>query len=197
MGDCRLCGPEAGFLRGLHRKCHSLQESGWDEMEEMATRTAESSGFSQAPLRLDLMAVPQRSFYDGTGINAAIAGGWHRAVSSSMADGILSLEKERLRDFRDQFSVQGGGGAGVTLVLGGRDRVMLDARPPYPARPLQISRNWNRRFGAWASRRPGRENCWSRLGGPRLKVHRRTASCRWTRKPPLWATPTNFGLSDH
>lgn len=112
MGDCRLCGPESGFLRGLHRKCHSLQESGWDEMVEMATRTAESSGFSQAPLRLDLMAVPQRSFYDGAGINAAIAGGWHRAVSSSMADGILSLEKERLCDFRDQFSVQGGAAPG-------------------------------------------------------------------------------------
>ena len=61
MGDCPLCGPEASFLRGVHRKCHSLQESCWDEMVEIAPRAAESSGFSQAPLRLDLMAVPQRS----------------------------------------------------------------------------------------------------------------------------------------
>ena len=98
-------------------------------MVDMAARAAESPAFSQSQLRLDLVAVAQRSFYDGVGINAAIAEGWHRAVSRSMADGILTLEEEeRLRDFRDRFSVTGQGGVDATLAQGARGRVMLDAR---------------------------------------------------------------------
>ena len=49
-----------------------------------AARVAESPGFSQTQLRLGLLAVAQRTSFDGEGINAAIAeGGWHRAVKSS------------------------------------------------------------------------------------------------------------------
>ena len=38
MGDCKLCGEKASFLRRVHSKCNSIRESGLQEMTEMATR---------------------------------------------------------------------------------------------------------------------------------------------------------------
>ena len=83
MGDCRLCGRKAGFLRKVHGECQTVEEAGWTEMVAMATRVAETTSFNQQDLRLELMAVAQRSFYDGDGINVAVAGGWYRAVRAS------------------------------------------------------------------------------------------------------------------
>ena len=129
MGDCQHCGEKAGLFRSAHGECRSVHNAGWDEMVAVAARAAESPGFSQTQLRLDLLAIAQRSFYDGEGINAAIAEGWHCAVKSSLADGILTQEEEaRLRDFRDRFAVVGPGDAGEVLDRAARDRVMLDAR---------------------------------------------------------------------
>ena len=105
------------------------QEVGWNEMVVMAARAAEAISFNQRDLRLELMAVAQRSFYDGDGINAAIAEGWHRAVTASPTDGILTRSEEaRLREFREQFAVAVPEDAAAALELGARDRVMLDAR---------------------------------------------------------------------
>ena len=129
MGDCRLCGQKAGFLRSVHGQCRSAQEAGWDEMVAMAARAAEAPGFSQERLRLEMVEVATRSYHDGDGINRAIAEGWHRAVASSLADGILTHdEEERLRDFRDRFAVQAPDDAESALEKGALDRVMLDAR---------------------------------------------------------------------
>ena len=98
-------------------------------MVVMAARAAEAISFNQRDLRLELMAVAQRSFYDGDGINAAIAEGWHRAVTASLTDGILTQSEEaRLREFREQFAVAVPEDAAAALELGARDRVMLDAR---------------------------------------------------------------------
>ena len=106
-----------------------MQESGWDEMVSMAAKAAEATTFNQRELRLELMTIAQRSFYDGDGINAAIAEGWHRAVRSSLADGILTQDEEaRLREFREQFAVAVPEDADAALEVGARDRVMLDAR---------------------------------------------------------------------
>ena len=113
----------------MHGECRSAQEVGWNEMVAMAARAAEATSFNQRDLRLELMAVAQRSFYDGDGINAAIAEGWHRAVTASLADGILTQSEEaRLREFREQFAVAVPEDAAAALELGARDRVMLDAR---------------------------------------------------------------------
>ena len=130
MGDCRYCGEKARFLRSVHRECQEMRDRGWEEMVAVAAQAAGSLNFSQTQLRLDLLQIAQRSYYDGEGINAAIAEGWHRAIKASLADGIVTQEEEaRLREFRDRFTVddQRGDGTAV-LVRAARDRVMLDAR---------------------------------------------------------------------
>ena len=113
----------------MHGECRSAQEAGWNEMVAMVARAAEAPIFNQRDLRLEMLAVAQRSFHDGDGINAAIAEGWHHAVRASLADGILTQDEEtRLREFREQFAVAAVQDADVALELGARDRVMLDAR---------------------------------------------------------------------
>ncbi len=130
MGNCRHCGEKAGFLRSAHRECQDLKDRGWEEMVAVAAQAAGSPSFSQTQLRLDLLEIAQRSHFDGEGVNAAIAEGWHRAIKDSLADGILTQDEEnRLRDFRDRFTVEDRGNDGAAaLDRAARDRVMLDAR---------------------------------------------------------------------
>ena len=63
MGDCRYCGKKAGLLRSAHRECREARDAGWSEMVDEAARAAASRGFSQTQLRLDLLAIAQRSFF--------------------------------------------------------------------------------------------------------------------------------------
>lgn len=94
-------------MRRIHGQCRSTHEAGWGELVATAAEAAESRGFSQVKLRQEMLEVARRSFHDGDGINRAIAEGWHRAVSASLADGILTRdEEERLRDFRERFAGQ-------------------------------------------------------------------------------------------
>lgn len=130
MGDCRHCGKKAGFLRSTHRECQDIKDRGWEEMVALTAQAAGSFGFSQTQVRLDLMEIAKRSYYDGEGINAAIAEGWHRAIKASLADGVLTQKEEaRLREFRDGFAIEDQGSDGAAaLGRAARDRVMTDAR---------------------------------------------------------------------
>ena len=95
-----------------------------------AAEAAEDPRFSHTRLRLDLLDIAKRSFFDGEGINAAIAEGWHRAVKSSLSDGILTQREEsRLRDFRERLAIEEAKNEGTALLEGAaRDRLVLDAR---------------------------------------------------------------------
>ena len=95
-------------------------------MVAMAAGAAASTAFSQTQLRLDLLAVAQRLFFDGDGINAAVAEGWHRAVKERLSGCILTQNEEaRLREFRDRFAVEALHEAEATLVEAARDRNMV------------------------------------------------------------------------
>ncbi len=130
MADCKHCGNKAGFLRRVHGECQSARDRGWQEMVATAAQAAAAPGFSQTQLRRDLLDIAKRSFFDGEGINAAIAEGWHRAVADSLSDGILTQDEEaRLRDFRDKFAIEDRrDNAAAALERAAQDRVMLDAR---------------------------------------------------------------------
>ena len=130
MGNCKHCGNGAGFLRGVHGECQSAYEQGWGEMVAIAAEAAEDPQFSHAQLRLDLMDIAKRSFFDGEGINAAITEWWHRAVKASLSDGILTQQEEsRLRDFRERLAIDEVLNEGTEMLEGAvRDRLMLDAR---------------------------------------------------------------------
>lgn len=130
MGDCRHCGKKAGFFRSAHRECEEIRSRGWEEMVAAAAQAAGTSSFSSTQLRLDLLDIAKRSFFDGEGINAAISEGWRRAIKASLSDGIITQEEEaRLREFRDRFAIQDrGDDESAALGRAARDRVMLDAR---------------------------------------------------------------------
>ena len=72
MANCKHCGQKAGFLRRAHSQCKTAHEQGWQEMVAAATQAAAGPTFSQTQLRLDLLDIAKRSFYNGDSINAAI-----------------------------------------------------------------------------------------------------------------------------
>ena len=130
MGDCKYCGGKAGFFRRTHGECQEVHQRGWDEMVAVAAEAAEDPRFSHTQLRMQLLDIAGWSFYDGEGINAAIAEGWHRAIRESLSDGILSRQEEsRLREFRDRLAIDESRNDGAEVLdVAARDRVMLDAR---------------------------------------------------------------------
>ena len=131
MGNCRLCGEKAGFLRRMHSECDSIRARGLQEMTEMAARAVLAPGATEAQLRDDLLEMAQRSYVAPDGIDAVIAEAWHRAVGDSFSDGILTREEEaRLLEFRNRFAIAGDkvDTSLAALEKGARDRVMLDAR---------------------------------------------------------------------
>ena len=54
MGDCRLCGEQAGFLRRVHGECESIRANGLEEMTDMAARAVMARNTKEAQLRSDL-----------------------------------------------------------------------------------------------------------------------------------------------
>ena len=131
MGDCRLCGEKAGFLRKVHGECESIRANGLEEMTNMAARAVLARGTKEAQLRSDLLVVARRSYVSPNSIDAVIAEAWHRAVGNSFSDGILTAEEEaRLLEFRNRFAISGSevDKSLAALEKGARDRVMLNAR---------------------------------------------------------------------
>ncbi len=133
MGSCKHCGQKAGFLRRSHKDCDNTHQAGRQRMVAMVAQAAGQSHFSEDALLGDLETIAAGSYIDDDGIRAAIAEGWHQAVREGLADGILTQDEEaRLRDFREQFTIEEQNKAAHTAVAdldrAARDRVMLDAR---------------------------------------------------------------------
>ena len=131
MGDCKLCGEKAGFLRKIHNECDSIRANGMEEMTEMAARAVMAPNTREVQLRADLLQIAQRSYVHPDNIDAVIAEAWHRAVGDSFSDGILTAQEEaRLLEFRNRFAIDGSGvdKSLAALEKGARDRVMLNAR---------------------------------------------------------------------
>lgn len=133
MGNCKYCGQKAGFLRRSHKDCDNAHQTGRQQMIALVADAAGESNFSEAALLSDLETIAAGSYIDADGIRAAIAEGWHQAVKEWLADGILTQDEEaRLRDFRNQFAIDGqdrvGQDAAAQLHRAARDRMMLDAR---------------------------------------------------------------------
>ena len=134
MGGCRYCGQKAGFLRGKHKACETIYQSGRQRMVDLVAEAAGQPGFSEATLLDNMSAIARSSFIDADGARAIIAEGWHQAVQEGLADGILTQEEEaRLRDFRDRLAIdddqnRAGRDAGEQLDRASRDRLMQDAR---------------------------------------------------------------------
>ena len=133
MGNCKYCGGKAGFLRGKHQECDTAHQTGRAQMVTLVEQTAGGPDFSEAALLENLSAIAASAYVDSDGIRAVIAEGWHNAVKSGLADGILTqAEEARLREFRDQFAIAESGksafAANAQLERAARDRVMLEAR---------------------------------------------------------------------
>ena len=106
MGNCRHCGQKAGFLRRSHRECDHAHQAGRDRMVEMVVDAAGRPDFNERSLVDNLSVIADRSYVDQDGIRAAMAEGWRQAVREGLSDGILTRgEEARLREFREQFSI--------------------------------------------------------------------------------------------
>lgn len=132
MGNCKYCGGKAGFLRGKHKECDATHKMGRAQMVTLVEKAAGGSDFSEAALLENLSAIAANSYVDADGIRAVIAEGWHNAVKSGLADGILTQDEEtRLREFRDQFAIaesRKSNAAVAQMDRAARDRLMLEAR---------------------------------------------------------------------
>lgn len=133
MGKCRHCGNKAGFLRRSHRDCDNAYRTGHQQMVALVANAAGQPNFSESALLGDLEEIAADSYIDADGIRVALAEGWHQAVREGLADGILTQDEEvRLRDFREQFTIEeqhkAGRDAAEQLDRAARDRMMLDAR---------------------------------------------------------------------
>ena len=132
MADCKYCGKKAGLFRKEHKECAVVYSNGWQRMVSLASQAVGAPDFSESALREDLAAIARSCFVDDDGISAAIAQGWQKSVTDSLADGILTQEEEnRLRDFRDRFALQQRrdiGNAAAQMERASRDRLVLDAR---------------------------------------------------------------------
>jgi hypothetical protein len=78
MGDCHYCGNKAGFLRSKHKECEAANAAGVREMVALAEQAAAAPNFNEAALQASLAAIAGRCWVDQTGIDAAIAEGWHQ-----------------------------------------------------------------------------------------------------------------------
>ena len=120
----------AGIFRSVHGECKTTHNDGWEEMVAMAARAAESPGFSQSQLRLQMLGVAQRSFHDGEGHQRR-----HRRGLASR--GQVQYGRRRPDPGRGgpgcatsatNSPSQGRRMRGATLDSAARDRVTLDAR---------------------------------------------------------------------
>ena len=107
MADCKHCGKKAGFMRREHQECRELRNEGWNDMVEATVVEARRANFDAGRLRKQVEEIAARTYHTPEEINSAIAEGWHSAVAESLHDGIVTKEEEdRLREFRDNLSIQ-------------------------------------------------------------------------------------------
>ena len=132
MANCVHCGESAGFLRRVHKRCDNAHRQGVAEMTAMAARAASTGAFDADGLRQQLAALARGAYAGEDHITAAIERGWERAVSESLADGVLTRQEEaRLRDYRDRLALgtaTAAHKAADRLDRAVRDRVARDAR---------------------------------------------------------------------
>ena len=52
MGNCKLCGEKAGFLRKVHGECDSIRANGLQEMTDMAAQAVMARGTKETQTAL-------------------------------------------------------------------------------------------------------------------------------------------------
>ena len=54
LGNCKLCGEKAGFLRKVHGECNSIRAKGLQEMTDMAAQAVMVRNSRETQMRSDL-----------------------------------------------------------------------------------------------------------------------------------------------
>ena len=93
-GTCPFCRQKAGILARAHRDCQETFQAGWTEMVAIAADAARTHSFDEKTLRLALAEIARKHHGDGATVNEALEEGWKQGVAHSMADGILTQQKE-------------------------------------------------------------------------------------------------------
>ena len=77
-GTCRYCNQNAGFLRKQHRQCRDLRSTGIQEMTQLATQAAGTTGFNETAHHSTLQAIAQRSRATEQDIDRALKEGFRQ-----------------------------------------------------------------------------------------------------------------------
>ena len=100
-------------------------------MVAIAAEAVRTHNFDEKTLRLTLAEIARCFYGDGATVNEALEEGWNQDVVHSMADGILTQQKETLvREFRDRLALDPAGidrKAAEQHERASTNRLMLDA----------------------------------------------------------------------
>ena len=104
MGTCKLCGQDAGFLRGVHKECQAKHDNGVTQIVELITSRATRDAASQ--VKTEIGQISQASFIQTEELVAAEIKGWQGAVTKSLEDDILTIEEEKsLATLKEELSL--------------------------------------------------------------------------------------------
>lgn len=132
MGDCKLCGENAGFLRDVHRDCANRYASGRLAMVGRATEAAMGRA-EFTTLQQELTHIANANFVPRDQVRTVLSEGLDAAVDILFEDGLLTKEEEnRLRNYMRHFSLDRGGGSDVLSRLnrGASIREVCEGRLP-------------------------------------------------------------------
>jgi len=94
MGDCKVCGKPAGFLRDKHAACVSLREAAMSDIPSMVADACESTDALDG-LHDRVRSKARQSFISEAETRSLMARGWSASVNKCLDDGVISEDEEK------------------------------------------------------------------------------------------------------
>lgn len=105
MGNCKLCGQSAGFLRSVHKECENSYENGKKAIIEIL-KTALTSNVDFNTIDLPINTLTSSSFIDKDEIGSLCRVSLDSALDIFLEDGVISDEEEqRVLNFQNHFNL--------------------------------------------------------------------------------------------
>ncbi|MCY4465687.1 MAG: hypothetical protein OXE46_09140 [Chloroflexi bacterium] len=105
MGDCRLCGRSAGFLKKEHKECRRQHEHGKREIVSLIADAATNEGNRQR-LMAYINKTASSSYLRGVALQDVMATGFEVAVERALDDHLLTEHEETaLTELKDLLPV--------------------------------------------------------------------------------------------
>ena len=101
MGNCKLCGSKAGFLRRRHKECQDINEKGRDQILQRVQAHLANEVSDVNTLNLDVSRIANESYVSADEVHRLLRQGFENSIKHALQDNVLSSKEElRLRDFQ-------------------------------------------------------------------------------------------------